>query len=155
MDGVNQPGYRPSTSGNIGRLTIDVNGEVSDQVNQVVNQVAGNDIHDPLLDSFSQVYKPEDPKRPQDDQPNINAERKKTNNPNDTPAPSTIEKNLSSDGIPIKKHWIQSVQDVEDGVTNYKNSEEYRRLLMAKKFASQKKLEIPKKKDKKKISVTA
>jgi hypothetical protein len=92
--------------------------------------------------------------------PTVNAstastEAIQTNNSTDVPDTSTVEKNLSNDGIPMKKHWIESVRDVEDGVTNYKNSEEYRRLLTAKQFASKKKLEIPKKKDKKKNSVTA
>jgi len=139
MDGVTQP--------NLGRLTIDVNGEVNDQVKQVVNEYI-----DPNSDNFSQVYKPEEVNRPQDDQPNINAERKKTNNPTDVPDTSTIEENLSNDGIPMKKNWIQSVQDVEDGVTNYQNSEEYRRLLMAKEFAS-KRLKIKKPDKKSKLTI--
>ena len=134
-DGVNQPGYRPSTQpgGNLGTVRIDFNGEVSPQVQQVVNGVTGQG-------SVEQ------------NQSNASEAAVKTNNPNDTPAPSTIEENLSNDSIPMKKNWIQSVQDVEDGVTNYKNSEEYRRLLMAKEFAS-KRLKIKKPDKKSKLTI--
>ena len=132
MDGVLQPG-------NLGRVTLDFNGEVSPQVNKVVNEYI-----DPLSNEFGNKYKPQEI---DNNQSNASEAAVKTNNQTDNPAPSTIEKNLSSDGIPMEKHWIQSVQDVEDGVTNYKNSEEYRRLLMAQEFAA-KRLKI-KKPDKK------
>jgi len=86
---------------------------------------------------------------------NVSEAAKGTNNINDEPTVDEKVNAVSGNGIEIKKNWIPSVMDVEDGVTNYKNSEEYRRLLTAKQFASKKKLEIPKKKDKKKNSVTA
>jgi len=144
VDGVNQPGYRPSTGGNVGRLTIDVNGEVSDQVQKVVNEYI-----DPLSNEFGNKYKAEEVNN---NKSNASEAAIKTNNTNDQKALSTIEENLSSDGIPLKKHWIESVRDVEDGVTDYKNSEEYRRLLMAKEFASRK-LKIKKPDDEKSKTV--
>jgi len=148
VDGVNQPGYRPSTQagGNLGTVKIDFNGEVSPQVQQVVDEYI-----DPLSNEFGNKYKAEEINN---NKSNASEAAKKTNNQTDNPAPSTIEENLSSDGIPMKKHWIESVRDVEDGVTNYKNSEEYRRLLMAKEFAS-KRLKIQKPDKKNKLTIAA
>ena len=131
-DGVNQPGYRPSTQpgGNLGTVRIDFNGEVSPQVQQVVNGVTGVE----------------------QNQSNVSQAAKGTNNSNDELTVNEKVDAVSSDGIPMKKNWIQSVQDVEDGVTNYKNSEEYRRLLMAQEFAS-KRLKIKKPDKKSKLTI--
>jgi len=128
VDGVLQPG-------NLGRVTLDFNGEVSPQVNQVVNEVTGQG-------------------GVEQNQSNVSEAAKKTNNINDELTVNEKVDSVSGDGIPIKKHWIQSVQDVEDGVTNYKNSEEYRRLLMAKEFAS-KRLKIKKPDKKNKLTIDA
>jgi len=71
---------------------------------------------------------------------------KNNNNTGKNEGDKSNKEQKSSDGITMKKRWIPSVMDVEDGVTNYKDSEEYRRKLVKEAFERKKKLAIKDKK---------